>query len=280
MTKFWRGLRHRLGELPFHLIFLIPNLSVLFLLYYLAANALKPKQDFFASEIAVPTRLSFDALRQALFEGNMLVALRNSIVLTTCSVALSVMLGAAAAYAFSRLRLRFKTAVFVAMLIPMSISPLIVSIPLFAQLARFSLINTLPGGVLAYVGLQLSFVIYILDGVFRDIPDEVVEAARMDGAKHVRIFFVIVLPLALPGLVTAAIFVMLGVWNDLLVGLLLISSQDVIPITANVVAFQQKFSSNPQMVFAGLLLSALPMLLVYVCAQRFFIRGLSGGAYR
>lgn len=275
-----RTRRRLLGELPVHLFLFIPNLSVVFLLYYLASNALKPKADYYASEFGLPHRLSFDAIRSALDNGNMLTALRNSIILTSVSTLLSVFFGACAAYAFAQLRLRFKTAIFVAMLIPMSLSPLIVSIPLFAQLAKTGLLNTFTGGIIIYVGFQISFAIYVLDGVIRGIPEEVVEAARIDGASPVRIFFRIVLPMALPGLAATALFVMLGVWNDLLVGLLFINDSAVIPITANVVTFQQKFSADPQTIFAGLFLSAVPMLLVYLLTQRLFVRGLVGGAFR
>lgn len=275
-----RTRRRLLSEAPIHLFLLLPNLSVLFLLYYLASNALKPKAEYYASEFALPRQFSLDAIRGAIENGNVLVALRNSVILTGASTLLSVFLGACAAYAFAQLRLRWKTAVFVAMLIPMSISPLIVSVPLFAQLARADLINTFTGGILVFVGLQISFAIYVLDGVFRQIPEEVIEAARLDGAKPVRIFFVVVLPMALPGLTATAVFVMLAVWNDLLVGLLFINSPSTIPITANVVTFQQKFSTDPQAIFAGLLLSALPMLVVYALVQRFFVRGLAGGAFR
>jgi len=278
-------LSHRLArrirsEAPVHAFLFLPNLSVLFLLYYLASNALKPKAEYYASDFALPRQLSLEAIRSAIEIGNMLTALRNSIILTGASTLLAVFLGACAAYAFAQLRLRWKSAVFVAMLIPMSISPLIVSVPLFAQLARAGLINTFTGGIIVYVGLQISFAIYVLDGVFRQIPDEVIEAARLDGAKPIRIFFVVVLPMALPGLTATALFVMLAVWNDLLVGLLFINSPETIPITANVVTFQQKFSTDPQIIFAGLLLSALPMLAIYAAAQRFFVRGLAGGAFR
>ncbi|MGE3872005.1 MAG: carbohydrate ABC transporter permease [Parvibaculaceae bacterium] len=271
--------RRILSEAPVHLLLAIPSISILFLFYYLASNALKPKAEYYASEFALPRTLSLDAILAAVDRGNMLVALQNAAILTTVATLVSVFFGACAAYAFAQLRVRWKTAIFVAMLIPMSISPLIVSIPLFAQFARAGLINTLTGGVIIYVGLQISFAIYVLDGVFRQIPEEVIEAARIDGAKPMRIFFVVVLPMALPGLAATSLFVMLGIWNDLLVGLLFINDPATIPITANVVTFQQKFSTDPQIIFAGLFMAALPMLVVYALAQRYFVRGL-GGAFR
>lgn len=272
-------LRRALREAPVHAFLLLPNLSVLFLLYYLVSNALKPQAEYYASEFALPRSLSLDALHAAATDGNMMGALWNSIVLTSVSTAVAVFFGACAAYAFAQLRVRWKTAIFVAMLVPMSISPLIVSVPLFAQMAKLGLINTYFGGMIVYVGLQVSFAIYVLDGVFRQIPEEVIEAARIDKAGPVRIFFSIVLPMAAPGLAATALFVMLAVWNDLLVGLLFLSSPDTIPITANVVTFQQKFSADPQIIFAGLTISAMPILLVYAIAQRWFIGGL-GGTFR
>jgi ABC-type glycerol-3-phosphate transport system permease component len=274
-----RGLRRLWSEAPVHLVLLLPNLSVLFLFYYLASNTLKPRAEFYQSELAPPMTLSLQPLANAVEQGGMLLALRNSVILTGASTILAVLLGALAAYAFAQLRVRLKTAVFVAMLVPMSISPIIVSVPLFAQLARLDLVNTFAGGILVYVGLQVSFAIYVLDGVFRQIPDEVIEAARLDGAGPLRIFLVVLLPMALPGLTATAVFVMLAVWNDLLVGLLFVNTPSTIPITANVVTFQQKFSTDPQMIFAGLLLAALPVLMVYAVAQRSFVRGL-GGTFR
>jgi len=272
-------LRRTVREAPVHLFLLLPNLSVLFLVYYLISNALKPRAEYYASEFALPRTISFDAIYAAITDGNMLGALKNSIVLTSVSTVVAVFLGACAAYAYAHLRMRWKTAIFVAMVVPMSISPLIVSIPLFAQLAKAGLINTYLGGIIVYVGLQMSFAIYVLDGVFRQIPEEVIEAARIDKAGPVRIFFFIVLPMAAPGLTATAMFVMLAVWNDLLVGLLFVNSPGTIPITANVVTFQQKFSSDPQIIFAGLTLSVLPILLVYAVAQRWFVGGL-GGTFR
>jgi ABC-type glycerol-3-phosphate transport system permease component len=275
-----RARRKFVGELPVHLFLLPPVTSVLFLLYYLASNTLKPLGEFYRSDLAFPHSISLHALDAAAHDGGMLLALRNSVILTSLTVLISVLIGAAAAFALSRLHLRFKQVTFVAMLVPMSISPMIVTIPLFAQLSKAGLIDTFTGGVLVYVGLRLSFTIYVLEGIFRELPDELFESARIDGAGDTRVFWGILLPLAGPGLAAVSLMNMLEVWNDLLIGLLFLSSPDVIPISANVVSFQQKFSADPQMVFAGLFLAALPMLVIYLVAQRYFVRGLMGGAFK
>ena len=268
--------RRALGEAPIHAFLLIPNASVLFVGYYLLSNALKPTFEFYRSEFALPTRLSLDAVIRAAESGGMLMALRNSVILAGSSTLIALLFGACAAFAFSRLRIRFKQILFVGMLVPMSISPIVVTIPLFAQMAELGLINTFAGGVLIYVGLRISFVIYVLEGAFRDLPDEIFEAARIDGARPLTVFLLVLLPMAAPSLAAVGLFCVLETWNDLLIGLLFLSGPDVIPITANVVAFQQKFSADPQIIFAGLFMSALPLLIVYVFAQRFFIQGLSG----
>ena len=266
----------RLGrDLPVHAFLFIPNASVLFVGYYLISNALKPTFEFYRSEFALPTRLSLDAVIRAMEGGGMLMALRNSVILAGTSTLIALFFGACAAFAFSRLEIRFKQILFTGMLVPMSISPIVVTIPLFAQMAELGLVNTFAGGILIYAGLRISFVIYVLEGAFRDLPDEIFEAARIDGAKPPTVFFLVLLPMAAPSLAAVGLFCILETWNDLLIGLLFLSSPDVIPITANVVAFQQKFSADPQIIFAGLFMSALPLLIVYVFAQRFFIQGLS-----
>jgi ABC-type glycerol-3-phosphate transport system permease component len=276
-----RRTAHRfLNELPVHALMLVPAVSVVFLLYYLVSNTLKPATDFYRSEIDLPSSLSVDALGSALIDGGMLTSLRNSVVLTGTSVFLAILIGAAAAYALARLRIPGKQLVFVAMLVPMSISPMVVTIPLFAQLSDAGLVNTFTGGIIVYVGLRLSFTIYVLEGIFRELPDELFEAARIDGASEARIFLRILLPIAAPGIAAVALLNMLEVWNDLLVGLLFLSDPDVIPLAANVVSFQQKFATDPQRIFAGLFIAALPMLLIFIIAQRWFIRGLMGGAFK
>lgn len=274
-----RGRRWR-DELPVHAVLFLPMASIVFLLYYLFSNAVKPTAQFYDSEIAVPTALSFDALVTAATSGGMLLALRNSIILTTASVLLALVLGAAASYALARLNLPAKRLIFVAMLVPMSLSPMILAVPLFAQLARAGLINTFAGGVLIYVGLRLSFTVFVLEGVFRELPDELFDAARVDGAGEWSMFIRVLLPVAAPGLAAVSVFNMLEIWNDLLIGLLFLSTPDTIPLSANVVSFQQKFSANPQIVFAGLTIGALPMLIAYGFLQRFFIKGLMGGAFK
>ncbi len=276
MSRFRTRLARVAADLPVHAFLFIPNASVLFVGYYLASNALKPTFEFYRSEFALPTRLSFDAVIRAIEDGGMLLALRNSMILAGSSTIIALFFGACAAFAFSRLRLRFKQVLFIGMLVPMSISPIVVTIPLFAQMAELGLVNTFAGGILIYSGLRISFVIYVLEGAFRDLPDEVFEAARIDGAKPPMVFFLVLLPMAAPSLAAVGLFCILETWNDLLIGLLFLSSPDVIPITTNVVAFQQKFSADPQIIFAGLLMSALPLLIVYVFAQRLFIQGLSG----
>jgi len=273
----WRQrLRRLAADLPVHLFLFLPNASVVFIGYYLVSNTLKPTVEFYRSEFAPPTTISVDALVRAVDSGGMLLALRNSIILAGVSTAIALFFGACAAYAFSRLRLPWKQILFVGMLVPMSISPMVVTIPLFAQMAELGLVNTFAGGIMIYVGLRISFVIYVLEGAFRELPDEIFEASRMDGASNVGTFFWILLPMAAPSLAAVGLFCVLETWNDLLIGLLFLSRPEVIPITANVVTFQQKFSADPQIIFAGLFMAALPLLVVYAFAQRFFVKGLSG----
>ena len=266
--------------MPVHLVLAIPIASIVFLLYYLTSNTLKSTVEFYQSEVSIPHALRFDAIGGALGEGGMLLALRNSLILTGVSVVLAVGVGAAAAFALARLHVPARTSVFVAMLVPMAVSPLIVTIPLFAQMSHLGLVNTFEGAILIYLGLRLSFTIYVLEGVFRNLPDGLFEAARIDGASEWLVFSRIVLPLAAPGLVAVSIVNMLEIWNDLLIGYLFLSNDNVRPLTATVVALQQKFASDPQRIFAGLLIGAVPMLILYAIFQKAFVRGLMGGAFK
>jgi ABC-type glycerol-3-phosphate transport system permease component len=275
-----RRLKQFVFDLPYQIPLMIMAISIFFLAYYLSSNALKPTSEFYRSEISIPSTISFDATLRALTEGRMAIALRNTVILVFGTVFLALLIGSLAAYALARLKLPYKTPIFVAMLIPMSISPIVITIPLFARLSSMGLVNTFLGGIVVYLGLRLSFTIFVLDGFFRELPDEIFDAARVDGCGPMGLFWRILLPLSIPGLVTVGLLNMLEVWNDLLIGLLFLANQDVTPISASVVAYQQKFSANPQMVFAGLLVAAIPMILIYFFTQRYFIEGISSGAFK
>jgi raffinose/stachyose/melibiose transport system permease protein len=153
-------------------------------------------------------------------------------------------------------------------------------IPLFIQLDALGLINTRAGLVLVYVAMGLPSAIFILTGFLRTLPTELEEAARMEGASELRIMLRIMLPLARPALVIAAIQNAVPIWNDFFFPLVFITSERLKTLPQGLTVFMGEYNTDWGVLFAGLSLAALPIIAVYVVLSRQFIEGMTQGAVK
>lgn len=206
----------------------------------------------------------------------------NSFIITAGSVALSVLIGSAAAYAFSRLRFRFKEAMYFLLITTMIVPVQIILVPL---LPWFRTLN-LTGDVTQYIGIVLVHVafgagwaIFMLGGFMAEVPEGVLEAARIDGASHFGLFRHIMLPLVLPGIASFALIDFVFVWNDLLLGLTLLD-RDHQPLTVGLANLQAPHLSQEDLVSAGSIMAILPPLLLFALLNRYYVRGLFAGGVK
>jgi alpha-glucoside transport system permease protein len=206
----------------------------------------------------------------------------NSFIITLGSVALSILIGSAAAYAFSRLRFRFKETMYFLLITTMIVPVQIILVPL---LPWFRTLN-LTGDVTQYVGIVLVHVafgagwaIFMLGGFMAEVPEEILEAARMDGANHLKVYRHLMMPLALPGIASFALIDFVFVWNDLLLGLTLLD-RDHQPLTVGLANLQAPHLSQEDLVSAGSIMAILPPLLLFALLNRYYVRGLFAGGVK
>jgi len=162
----------------------------------------------------------------------------------------------------------------------MVVPPVVMLMPLFILFTNMNLVSTYQGVILIYAGLTLPFSMYMLTNFFRSIPNELFESAVTDGARNIAILLRIVLPLSAPAIVTLVVVNGLWVWNELLIALVFLPSDDLKTLTVGVTVFQNKYNLNVPVTMAGMLLASLPMFVVYLVGQRFFVRGLTAGAVK
>jgi ABC-type glycerol-3-phosphate transport system permease component len=150
-------------------------------------------------------------------------------------------------------------------------------VPLFTVMVQAGLINTLPSVMLVYTGLMVPFSVFFLVNFFRELPQELIEAATIDGASHTRILFLIVMPLSVATTFTLVIVNTIWVWNELLFALVFLQDNDQRTVMAGLALFQGRFATNEPLMMAGASLSILPLLVLYLASQKFFIRGMTAG---
>jgi len=150
-------------------------------------------------------------------------------------------------------------------------------VPLFIFFVNLGLVNSRLAVVIIYVGLLIPFSIYLLVNFFATIPRSLEEAARMDGAGQLRTLWSVIMPLSAPAVVTVVVVNAVWVWNELLIALVFLQDDNARTLTAGLTFFQGRFQSNEPLVMTGALIATVPMLLLYIVGQRFFIRGLTAG---
>jgi ABC-type glycerol-3-phosphate transport system permease component len=206
----------------------------------------------------------------------------NSFIITIGAVALSIVIGSAAAYAFSRLRFRFKETVYFLLITTMIVPVQIILVPLLPWFRTLNLtgdVSQYLGIVLVHVAFGAGWAIFMLGGFMAEVPEEILEAARIDGASHFRVFRNIMLPLTLPGIASFALIDFVFVWNDLLLGLTLLD-RDHQPLTVGLANLQAPHLSQEDLVSAGSIMAILPPLLLFALLNRYYVRGLFAGGVK
>jgi multiple sugar transport system permease protein len=235
----------------------------------------------------VPPDLSFDwgtvekTYGEVLYSQGMLAFTGNSVIVVGIATLLAVLVGTPAAYAFSRLRFRGSENLASAILSMRFMPPIAVAIPLFLMVKAIGLQDTYAGLILPYVSFSLPLVVWIMIGFFDEVPREIDDAALIDGCTHAGVLWRVMLPLVRPGLVTAALFGAIFIWNEFLVALYVIDSRDHQTISlgaATLVSAQRPIDWN--IAAAVGVVTVIPILIFSLLVQRYIVRGLTAGAVK
>ncbi|MDQ7858122.1 MAG: carbohydrate ABC transporter permease [Armatimonadota bacterium] len=206
--------------------------------------------------------------------------LLNSALVTVISTVACLFIAALAAYAFARLRFRGREALLVGLLIVAMIPLITVIVPLYILVRNLGLLNSYAGLVAPYVTYALPVAIFILTAFFREIPQELEEAALIDGCTRLNTLWRIIAPLAAPGLITAGIIVFVYTWNEFLVALTLTSTNEVRTITVGIALYRGEFTFPWGVISAAVTLATIPIMVLILLGQRLVIRGLTAGAVK
>jgi multiple sugar transport system permease protein len=202
----------------------------------------------------------------------------NSVAMAGGATLLSLCFNLAAGYAFAKLEFRGRERLFRTLLGALVIPAQVTMLPLFLMLERMGLVNTLPGVLIPW--LASVFGIFLVRQYALTIPDELLEAARIDGASEWRIFLDVVLPLLKPVIVTLALLSFLGAWNDFMWPLIVLSDRDLQTLPVALAALSREHVSDTELMMAGAVLTVVPVLLLFLALQRFYMQGLMMGSVK
>jgi len=253
----------------------------LFPIVLVVMNSLKARNAIFGEPIAPPTTSTFSTIGYDTIgrRGEFPTWLSNSVIVTGVTLLLVLVFGAMAAFALSRYRFRGSRLLGLYLAIGIMIPIRLGTVSILNLMVGLGLGNTLVALILVYTAAGLPLAVFVLSSFFREVPRELEDAARVDGAGHFRIF-AMVAQLARPALAAVAILTMIPVWNDLWWPLILAPGRSTATLTLGTQQFLGQFVSDFNAVLAALTIAMVPMLILYVVFNRQFIRGLMGGALK
>jgi raffinose/stachyose/melibiose transport system permease protein len=248
---------------------------------FIFLTALKTRPDLIATgTFGLPTEIAWQNFPKAWDKANLSTTMVNSLIISFVKVPLGIFVSSLAAFALTRLRVPLGR-VFLAVIIMGAMIPVQVALaPLFRLILGLGLLNQYVGILLPYIAFGVPFQVFLLTAFFKSIPRELDEAARIDGASAWGIYRRVIIPLSLPAL--AALFVLdfVSTWNEFGIALVILQRQDMWTVPLSLQAFTGQFGNNYTELNAAIFMSIIPVIVVYLLLQRYFVAGLTSGAVK
>ncbi|AQQ51953.1 carbohydrate ABC transporter permease [Planococcus lenghuensis] len=260
---------------------IIYALLIIVPLLIVVLTSMKTMQQTFQNPLGVPDDgLVFENYAAIFEEQNMAGYFANSVIVTIFSVTFTLLFSSMIAFGITMLNNWLGNLLFTVFILGMMVPAQVSMIPLYSLVLDLGLTNSLVGLILVNISVTLPIAVFILTGFMRTLPKELIEAAVIDGAGNWKVFSRVIIPLSLPSMSAAAIFLFVIHWNDLLYPLLLVTEDDYVTLPLALLQFQGQYSTNYPMLFTGVIIASLPMVIAYVFLQRFFVAGITAGAMK
>jgi N-acetylglucosamine transport system permease protein len=272
----------RAVEATSHVLLAIWTIIVIVPFLWVVLSSFKTTKEILASPFSLPAHWQFDNYAHAWTDAGIRQFFLNTVIVVGVALVLVMLLGAMCAYVLARFTFPGSRAIYYLMLAGLTFPIFLAIVPLFFILKNIGLINTLPGLIMVYVAFALPFTVFFLYAFFRTLPDDVYEAALIDGAGEWKTFFRIMLPMARPGMAAVAIFNFLGLWNQFLLPVALNTDQSKYVLTQGMASFasQAGYAVDFGALFAAVVITVVPVLIVYVIFQRRLEGSVSRGTFR
>jgi len=257
----------------FFFIFLVPFI-------WIWSSALKTSIEIARDPFALPSAFRWQNLQKAWTVGRFGDYIKNSVIYCTAIVSGVVVLSCLAGYALALLPIPGRNYITLVFLLGLMVPFQSVMIPLYYLLRDLHILGTYWAFIVPGTALRLPFGIFLMRGFFRGLPAELADAARLDGANEWRVFRQVMLPLATPGLATLVVFQFIYTWNQFAMPLIFVQRDELRPVSLGTLFFFGRFTADRGMIAAGMTISMLPVVILYLLLQRRFIEGITAGALK
>lgn len=249
-------------------------------IFWFVMVALKDAAELNSNPFALPKAITFDNIVEAWTVGKMKQYFVNSVIVAVPRVFAILVLATLAGYAFGKLKFPGRDPLFYFILIGMMVPIQAMVIPLYYTMQNLGLINTYWALIIPSLGLAMPFAIFMMRAFFRDIPDDMMDSAKIDGCGDFKTFLYIMLPLMVPAVTSLLVFEFAASWNEFLLPLLFVYDDTYRTLPLGLMYFSGEYTTNQSLVAAGVTIAVVPIIIVYVIFQRKFIEGITAGSVK
>jgi ABC-type glycerol-3-phosphate transport system permease component len=247
---------------------------------WIASMSVRTTPEIFADPYGLPSTFHWNKYATAWLNSNYGVYFTNSAIVVVAAVAIVTIVGAMAAHCLARYRFRGNRLIYFLIFSTIVLPPQITIIALFQVLVDYGLFNSLVGLTLVYVSIQMPLTIYLLESFFARIPQDLFDAARIDGYSDFEIFWRITLPVGLPALATTIILNFIHLWNEFLYAVVLITDEEKRTLPLGIMKFMGDQLQDIGMIATGMMIAIIPVIVVYVFFSEKLIQGMTAGAVK
>jgi len=249
-------------------------------LIWLFASSFKSNPEFFNNPGFIPDKFSPQNYSNAWVKGEFGTYFKNTIIYTVATVIFVNIFASLASYSMAKLKSKFVNIVYYVIIITIMIPAPGSFVQIFTQLQNLGLLNTRTGYIMVMIAANLPTSIFIMKGFFDSIPNEVIEAAKIDGASSIKIWSRIALPLSTPALATVSVLAMLSVWNEYIISAMAFSDQKLMPIQQGLMTFQGQYQTRYDYLIAATAISVIPLIIIYITLNKHVLQGATQGAVK
>lgn len=275
--KFW----HVFGRTVIFLVLLVLAISFLYPLYYMLINSLKSLSGYYVNPFGLPNeQLQWQNFATMISQFKILKLFGNSFIISFFTVLGLVVMGTLASFSFAKVDFKGKDGLYLAILATLFVPAQVTMIPMYISFAKIDLVDNYLGVIIAYWAMFLPETIMLMTANFKSIPNELLEAATIDGCGYFGRIRNVVMPMGWPAISLSIIFFFICSWNDLFTPMVLLKSMDKRTVMVALSSLIGRYTGDPPFQYAGLLMSAIPALAVYAIFQKSIVKGMSMGAIK
>lgn len=261
-----------------YLFLIIVAISTIYPIFFMIITAFKSKYEYMLNMFGLPKEIVTSNF-QAIFKSFDIPQLMfNSFFVCITAVVIGLIINSMAAYSMTKLHYRGRNTLFKTFMFVLMVPSQALMMPVYVIVYKLGLINTYMGIILVYVSTSIAFSTYLLVQNCKDIPDEMVEAAKIDGAGHIKVFVRIILPMLKPTMATLAILNFLAYWNEIVYTRLILQKTELHTMTLGLMTINGKYGTNMPLLMSGLIVNMIPAFLIFVLFNKYLSKGIAMGS--